>query len=400
MKSGFAGIAFFGGILLATWHSLWADIIRVPEQQPSLYAAIAAAKNDDSIILAPGTYLAKDMVHVDKKLTIASEYLHGGDYDMVDQTIIKGAPEAVSQWFNIAKEAEGTRLIGLTFEGNSLHSLALRPAYSEVRHCRFIGGCDQLSFEGGGGLVSHCYFEGAIDDAIDADFSLSWVIEYCTISKTKDDGIEIRLHPKTKPDSSHVVRYNIFKDCRRTGVQLIDYEGDSRRKFEIYGNFFRHCGSTAVDCTLNTSNQNVDGSPMLEEALVFNNTFIDCRNALTMAPNLSFFNNIIVGMREIGIVKGKHLSEQASPAIDYNMFFDNVKDWDEGLPVGKNMFKADPRLQDHESAALAADSPAINAAAASFTLFSGTDFPLPKELCSGKTANLGCPPKVGLGRTR
>lgn len=120
--------SFFRGILLATWHSLWADIIRVSEQQPSLYAAIAAAKSDDSIILAPGTYLAKDMVHVDKKLTIASEYLHGGDYDMVDQTIIKGAPEAVSQWFNIAKEAEGTRLIGLTFEGNSLHSLALCPA--------------------------------------------------------------------------------------------------------------------------------------------------------------------------------------------------------------------------------------------------------------------------------
>ncbi len=279
--------------------------IKVPGDHDSLPAAVQSAEAGDTIVIEPGRYVIDSRMDIDKPITIMSRYPQSKEYADVEATVIKGSKEAGRQWFNITKSAAGTRIVGLTLEGNNAHTMAIRNENTEVSHCRFLKGVDQLSFEGGGGLISHCYFTGARDDAIDADYSVSWVIENCVIEKTKDDGIEIRLHNKDEPLTTHIVRNNTFVDCRRTGVQLIDYKGDSFRKFKIYGNTFRNIGSTAVDCTLNTANQNVDGSPMVEQAVVFNNTFINCRNGVTMAPNVLVLNNIFLNMREVGVVSGK-----------------------------------------------------------------------------------------------
>jgi hypothetical protein len=73
--------------------------------------------------------------------------------------------------------------------GNRQHSLSIKNSYTEVRHCKFIKGRDQLSFEGGGGLVSHCYFEGSADEPVDADKSVSWTVEYCTFKGSGQDGL-------------------------------------------------------------------------------------------------------------------------------------------------------------------------------------------------------------------
>ncbi|NQZ70158.1 MAG: right-handed parallel beta-helix repeat-containing protein [Lentisphaeria bacterium] len=339
--------------------------MKVPEDYKTVQEAILAASAGDTILLAPGTYMIEGKIEVPKKLTIASNYLNSKDKSAIDATVLKASKKAGLQWFDIGPKAKGTKIIGLTFLGNAEHSLAIRNSHTEVSHCKFVGGRDQLSFEGGGGLVAHCYFEGAGDDAIDADLSVSWTAEHCTIRGSRDDGIEIRLHVKEGPITTHIVRYNTFTDGT-TGIQLIDYEGDSHRKFEIYGNVFKNTRSTAVDCTVDTGNRNVDGSPMVEKAKIFSNTIDGCRNGITMAPNLVILNNIFTNTMVKGIIKGKHLEAGNTSIVDYCLFFKNGANYDKGLNMGKNIFTFDPQYSDTTSYKLSPNSRAIDMGIAAY----------------------------------
>jgi hypothetical protein len=110
---------------------------------------------------------------------------------------------------------------------------------------------DQLSFEGGGGRVAHCNFDGAGDDAVDADDSVSYVVEHRTFDNVKEDADETRLQPKSGPLTMHVFRYNTVFKAGQSGIQLVDYAGDSKRTFRIYGNLFLNCEGSGVGMMAN-----------------------------------------------------------------------------------------------------------------------------------------------------
>lgn len=372
--------------MFATWS--YGAVLKVPEDHKTIQEAIVAGSAGDMILLAPGTYVIESNLAVSKKLTIASNYINSKDNADIVATIVKAGPKAKTQWFDIQSEAKDTKIIGLTIVGNGNHSLAIWNLHSEVSHCRFIGGHDQLSFEGGGGLVSHCYFEGAGDDTIDADDSVSWTVEYCTIRGSRDDGIEVRLHSKNGPITTHIARYNTFTGGT-TGIQLFDYAGDSRRRFEIHGNVFKNTRSTALDCTLNTGDKNVDGSPMVEKATIFNNTIDGCRNGITMAPNLVILNNIFTNTTIKGIVKGKHLEAGDNSRVDHCLFFKNGSDYDEGLNMGKNIFTFDPQYGDKTSYELSPGSQAVDMGAATYRWKGVEVLKIPDEEYSGKVPDLG-----------
>ena len=245
-----------------------------------------------------------------------------------------------------------------------------------------------MSFEGGGGLVAHCYFQGAGDDAIDADESVSWTVEYCTITGSSDDGIEVRLHAREGPVTTHIARYNTFTDCT-TGIQLIDYAGDSHRRFEIHENVFKNTRSTALDCTVHTSDRNVNGSPMVEKAAIFNNTIDGCRNGITMAPNLVILNNVFTNTTVKGIAKGKHLEAGDNSLVDHCLFFKNGSDYDKGLNMGKNIFTFDPQYGDATSCELSPGSQAIDLGAATYRWKGVEVLKIPDEQYSGKAPDLG-----------
>jgi len=362
--------------------------MNVPEDYQTIQEAIVAASAGDTILLAPGTYVVESSVDVPKKLTIASNYINSRNAADIDATIIKATAKARKQWFDIRAEARDTKIIGLTIAGNRVHSLAIRNSYSEVSHCRFIKGSDQLSFEGGGGLVAHCHFEGAGDDAIDADNSVSWTVEYCAIKASRDDGIEVRLHAKKGPITTHIARYNTFTDCT-TGIQLIDYEGDSRRRFEIHGNVFKNTRSTAMDCTVHTSDRNVNGSPMVEQATFFNNTIDGCWNGITMAPRLVILNSILTNTKTKGIVKGKYLGAGDNSVVDYCLFFKNRSHYDEGLNMGENTFTFDPQYDDTTSYELSPGSRAVDMGAATYRWKGVEVLNIPDEKYSGRAPDLG-----------
>ncbi len=233
-------------VVLAWGSASLGAILKVPEDHKTVPEAVASASAGDTILIAPGTY-ALDSLQVSKALVLASNYINSQDDAEIDKTSIKAGQKAGKQWFDIGPTAKDTKIIGLTIEGHRGHTLAIRNSYSEIRHCKFLKGRDQLSFEGGGGFVSHCYFEGSRDEPIDADESVSWTVEYCTFQGSGQDGLEIRLHPKEGPLTQHVVRYNTFLNTRANCVQLVDYPGDSHREFHICGNLFKSAGGRGLD---------------------------------------------------------------------------------------------------------------------------------------------------------
>jgi hypothetical protein len=213
-------------------------------------------------------------------------------------------------------------------------------------------------------------------------------VEFCTIRGARDDGIEVRLHAKAGPVTTHIARHNTFTDCT-TGIQFIDYEGDSHRRFEIYQNLITNTRSTALDHTLDTSDRNVDGSPMVEQSMIFNNTIDGCKNGITMAPNLVILNNMFTNTTTMGIVKGKYLKVGNNASIDYCLFFKNVSDYDKGLNMGENIFTFDPQYVDTTSCRLSPGSRAIDAGTATYTWKGNAVLRSFDTRYSGKAPDLG-----------
>lgn len=377
-----------GAVLVASSWTVGA-VIHVPADYRTIPKAIAVARPGDTILIARGTYTL-DSLNVPKTLVLASEYVDSKDEADIDNTIIKASARAGKGWFDVRPSAKDTKIIGLTLEGNRNHTLAIRNSYTEVQHCKFIKGKDQLSFEGGGGLVSHCYFEGSGDEPIDADESVSWTVEYCTFQGSGQDGLEVRLHPKGAPPTSHVVRYNTFVGIRANCVQLVDYEGDSHREFHIYGNIFKSAGGRGVDCTLDSSDGNLNGSPMLERVVVYNNTFDGCGSGITMAPGVAVLNNLFTNTRRQAIIKGQYLKSKSSAVVDYCLFFQNASDYEDGLRLGKhNILNRDPQYRDTSSYRLSSASPAIDKGVTNYEWHGVNLLEIAQERYSGMAPDLG-----------
>lgn len=244
---------------------------------------------------------------------MASNYINTKDQNDIEKTIIKAKPGAGKQWFSLG--SNDSRIIGLTIIGNENHTLKITSQNSEVLYCDFIGGKDQLSFEGGGGRVGYCHFDGAGDDAIDADDSVDYVIEYCTFDNVREDADETRLQPKDGPLTTRIFRYNTILKAGQSGIQLVNYAGDSKRTFQVYGNLFLNCEGAGVILMANEhSNENYEGSDMFERVIVCNNTFYKCNHGMTLSPRAIVLNNIFYNCIK-GMGKGKYVAE------------DNLKPW-------------------------------------------------------------------------
>jgi hypothetical protein len=339
-------------------------VLKVPSEHPTINVAVGVASDGDTILIARGTY-EHTTLNVDKRLTLASDYMNTKDQIDIDGTIIKATPAAEKQWF--ALNSKDSRIIGLTIIGNKNHTLKITSPYSEVLYCNFIGGGDQLSFEGGGGRVAHCDFDGAGDDAVDADDSVSYVVEYCTFDNVKEDADETRLQPKSGPLTTHIFRYNTVFKAGQSGIQLVDYAGDSKRTFHIYGNLFLNCKGSGVSMMANEhSDENHEGSDMVENVIVYNNTFYGCNHGMTLSPKAIVLNNIFSNCFK-GVGKGTYItSDNDETLLDYCLFFKSQTDYDSGIATGLNILKEDPHFKNTKTFELSEVSPAVDAGTAKY----------------------------------
>ena len=93
---------------------LFANIINIPADYPTIQTGIDSALAEDTVLVAPGTYVENIDFH-SKKLTVASNYIFSKDRNDIINTVIDGnADSSVVSLEN--NEPEGTKLIGFTIQ--------------------------------------------------------------------------------------------------------------------------------------------------------------------------------------------------------------------------------------------------------------------------------------------
>jgi hypothetical protein len=128
------------------------------------------------------------------------------------------------------------------------------------------------------------------------------VIEGNRIRSNRDDGIEIRLHPYTGPTLEITIQSNVIEGNGEDGIQLVDYDGLSSRRFRIQGNLIRASAKVGLGlmCCGNTK-EDIQGASVPEPIVVYNNTFAENPYAITGGDNLTAPNNIFLGSSQAGI---------------------------------------------------------------------------------------------------
>lgn len=91
--------------ILMTANLLFAQIINIPADYPTIKLGIDAAGNGDTVLVHPGTY--EEGLHIfEKKITLASLFLTTHDTSYISQTVIRGT------WLS---GCDNVRLCGLTY---------------------------------------------------------------------------------------------------------------------------------------------------------------------------------------------------------------------------------------------------------------------------------------------
>ncbi len=354
-----------------------AATIRVPEDQPTVQAAVGAAKDGDTVLVSPGTY-RESVAVAGKSITIASRYAQSKDPGDVERTVIDGGGKSV---VTVARGAEA-RIVGLTLR-NGEDGICCDGGRIEALHNRLLSNGEGISFEGGRGIVRGNLMEGSGDDGIDCDDATDALIEDNVIRNNKDDGIEVRLHPYRGPRLSIVIRNNFISGNREDGVQLIDYPGLSDRLIRIERNVIHGTAMAGLGCMGDgETKENYKGSALKEPVYVLGNTFVGNHYGLTGADNMAVVNNLFVGTKNVAL---RRLRED-SVAVR-NLFWKNGTDVEDAAIDRERSLFADPLLDpDHRPAE---GSPAIDAGLARFEHKGVAVLDLPPDAWSGKAPDLG-----------
>ena len=364
-----------------------AGTINVPGDQPTIQAAIDAARDGDVVLVAPGVY-REPLELKGKSVTLASRFLSTGDRKYIEQTILDGlieggtSPKQLDPVIMVDKSAgPSTKIMGFTVKHGD-HGITCE-AKIEIVHNHFLENGDAIDYEGGGGLCAHNLFEKNSDDGVDLDGPCDIVIENNIIRNNDDDGIEVRLHEYSGPTLTVVIRNNHIAGNGEDGIQLIDYPDVSDRVYHIEHNLIVGTAMAAIGCMSNgNTREDYEAANIPEPVFVVNNTIVGNEYGITGGDNFVVLNNIIARTKQTALKKvdGKSI-------VAYNLLWGNSTDND-----GSNIDKAhtlsrDPLLD--AKYRLAENSPCVDAGTARYEREGKALLDLPRSSYAGTAPDLG-----------
>ena len=352
--------------------------LRVPQEHPTIQAAVNAASPGDTIVIGPGTY--NENVIVDKSISLTGENFDAADPRNNTTILDGGGGTVISVKSGITP---GPSFTGLVIR-NGLDGILVRSAIS-LENSYLTGNVDSLqSVAGASGAVTDNVFEASTDDAIDINHpTRDFTIENNEILGSRGDGIEIRLTDDQIPSTAEIViRGNRIVQSRADGIQFIDYFQDTNRIFTIERNLIKESGKAGIGMTDNAeSGEDFRAASIRERIHVFHNTFVGNDHGISGGDNLIALNNIFQGH----VLALKNVD--ADSIASYNLFWSNTTNFVGSSVVQATSRFADPLLDANDR--LGPGSPAIDAGIAHFEWRGEVVMDQPASSYNGAAPDLG-----------
>lgn len=217
---------------------------RVPEEFPTVQAALDAAVDGDTVLVAPGIW-SESIRMPSAAVTLASRLILDGDTAAVERTVIDGGGE---DWvLRFDSTAGHSRIIGLTLR-NAEDCIFPHAPFDFV--AGVVTGCvDGIDYEAGsGGRLADSRLSDNRDDGVDLDGDVVVVIEGNDIRDNAQDGIEMRFQPWTGPVRRTVIRGNVITRNGQDGIQFIGYAEPSAREILVEDNRILDNGMAGIGC--------------------------------------------------------------------------------------------------------------------------------------------------------
>ena len=321
----------------------------VPEQYPTIQAAVDEAADGDTVLIAPGIY--HESVQISgKSVHLVSWYLNSRDPMHIKQTVLDGSihpdptPEDdiddVRPYVILIKADAGDQssVMGLTIrdgdDGISCYAKA------KILFNRFINNTDAIDYEGGGGECRYNHFVANDDDAIDLDLDCEVIVENNEIRDNDDDGIEIRLHEYSGPCLQVVIRDNRIIGNGEDGIQIIDYPDVSNRHIIIERNVIADNSMAGIGMMSDgVTLEDYRAAQIPEPIEIVNNTFSGNHMGVVGGAKVQLLNNIFANQANTSLKK-----VAGDSVITHNLFWKNgAEPMACDLSHG-SVFSADPQL--------------------------------------------------------
>lgn len=395
------------GVIAFNLRARAATVIRVPEDHPTIQAAIEAADPGDIIQVRAGTY--NENITLNKAVTLTAE-----TFDQINPvnntTVIDGSGGASAIFIPPGLMGMPT-IRGFIIQNSGSNIQASSPFIVEYNYLRSANHLINYQFGAGGFNRNNVYF-GAADDAIHVDDpTIPLVIEYNRIMYATDDGIEINLQNTSNPSSPVEIGIwnNMIVGSREDGIQFIDYTSeqlDLNRRFVIVGNLIANSAKAGIGLMPSANTvEDFSGADVVEPIHLYNNTLYGNNHGVSGGDNLVMFNSIVANSSGRGVWRVQGV-QGSNSVVAYTLFHNNGLDSDQstlgaGLISGQDpLFLGPPNPgpdgawetvdDDFTSLLLQPASPAVDRGVVQFLAASGESIPpIPIRGFTGTAPDLG-----------